>query len=110
LEDDADESTAAQFNRVLLKTRLDNRIIDLRTQTNQAVFKLQAVIGNLFRNYLDENGFTEIHSPKLQGAATESGASVFKVSYFKGKQQVILHACAHMTALQVVRSWHNLPK
>jgi aspartyl-tRNA synthetase len=26
----------------------------------------------------------EIHSPKLQGAATESGASVFKVSYFKG--------------------------
>lgn len=84
LEDDADESTDAQFNRVLLKTRLDNRVIDLRTQTNQAVFKLQAAIGNMFRNYLDENGFTEIHSPKLQGAATESGASVFKVSYFKG--------------------------
>ncbi|KAM6498161.1 hypothetical protein JOM56_006109 [Amanita muscaria] len=84
LEDDADESTDAQFNRVLLKTRLDNRVIDLRTQTNQAIFKLQAAIGNMFRNYLDENGFTEIHSPKLQGAATESGASVFKVSYFKG--------------------------
>jgi aspartyl-tRNA synthetase len=38
----------------------------------------------MFREYLGKNGFLEIHSPKLQGAATESGASVFKVSYFKG--------------------------
>ncbi|KIP12007.1 hypothetical protein PHLGIDRAFT_27619 [Phlebiopsis gigantea 11061_1 CR5-6] len=73
-----------QYKRVLLETRLDNRVIDLRTQTNQAVFKLQSAIGHLFRDYLDNEGFLEIHSPKLQGAATESGASVFKVSYFKG--------------------------
>ncbi|KAK7064177.1 aspartate-trna ligase [Favolaschia claudopus] len=73
-----------QFNRVLLETRLNNRVLDLRTPTNQAVFKLQSVIGDLFRQFLGSNGFTEIHSPKLQGAATESGASVFKVSYFKG--------------------------
>ncbi|KAI0318974.1 hypothetical protein OF83DRAFT_875380 [Amylostereum chailletii] len=78
------EKEGSQFNRVLLDTRLNNRVVDLRTQTNQAVFKLQAAIGKLFRDYLDDNGFTEIHSPKLQGAATESGASVFKVSYFKG--------------------------
>jgi aspartyl-tRNA synthetase len=84
LEDDTDESSDAQFNRVLLKTRLDNRVIDLRTQTNQAIFRLQAAIGNMFRDYLNGEGFIEIHSPKLQGAATESGASVFKVSYFKG--------------------------
>ncbi|KAF9460844.1 hypothetical protein BDZ94DRAFT_1291011 [Collybia nuda] len=78
------ETTEVQYNRVLLDTRLNNRVVDLRTQTNQAVFKLQAAIGDLFRKYLGSNGFTEIHSPKLQGAATESGASVFKVSYFKG--------------------------
>ena len=52
--------------------------------TNQAIFKVQAGIGSLFRDYLNSHGFMEIHSPKLQGAATESGASVFKVSYFKG--------------------------
>lgn len=40
---------------------------------------------NLFREYLNSQGFTEIHTPKLQGAATESGSSVFKVSYFKGE-------------------------
>ncbi|KAG6842609.1 hypothetical protein C0991_000135 [Blastosporella zonata] len=78
------ESSEAQFNRVLIDTRLNNRVVDLRTQTNQAVFKIQAAIGDLFRDYLSENGFIEIHSPKLQGAATESGASVFKVGYFKG--------------------------
>ncbi|KAH7915832.1 aspartyl-tRNA synthetase [Hygrophoropsis aurantiaca] len=87
--DDASRSETApevegQFNRVLLDTRLNNRIIDLRTQTNQAIFKLQHAIGDLFREYLNGQGFIEIHSPKLQGAATESGASVFKVSYFKG--------------------------
>ncbi|KAF7347783.1 Aspartate-trna ligase [Mycena venus] len=73
-----------QFNRVLLDTRLNNRVVDLRTPTNQAVFKLQSAIGDLFRQFLNSSGFIEIHSPKLQGAATESGASVFKVSYFKG--------------------------
>jgi len=79
-----DENPDTQFNRVLLDTRLNNRVVDLRTQTNQAIFRLQSVIGASFREYLDSRGFTEIHSPKLQGAATESGASVFKVSYFKG--------------------------
>ncbi|KAH9937638.1 uncharacterized protein B0H18DRAFT_1100745 [Fomitopsis serialis] len=73
-----------QFKRVLLDTRLNNRIVDLRTTTNQAVFKLQHAIGGLFREYLESKNFMEIHTPKLQGAATESGASVFKVSYFKG--------------------------
>ncbi|KAI5824100.1 aspartyl-tRNA synthetase [Schizophyllum commune Tattone D] len=88
--DDASRSEAelqaadTQYNKVLLDTRLNNRIVDLRTQTNQAIFKLQAAIGTLFRDYLSARGFTEIHSPKLQGQATESGASVFKVSYFKG--------------------------
>lgn len=64
------------------RTRLTNRIIDLRTPTSQAIFRVQSALGNLFRSTLDENGFIEIHTPKLQGSATESGASVFEVNYF----------------------------
>ena len=97
-----DANAEPQFKRVLLETRLNNRVIDLRvnqfsvvefhhtliffsqTTTNQAIFRLQSAIGDLFRQFLSGQGFIEIHSPKLQGAATESGASVFKVSYFKG--------------------------
>jgi len=48
------------------------------------VFTLQSAVTDLFGSFLRSQGFIEIHSPKLQGAATESGASVFKVSYFKG--------------------------
>lgn len=55
----------------------------MQTPTNQAIFRLTSAVGNLFRSYLDTQNFIEIHTPKLQGAATESGSSVFKVDYFK---------------------------
>ncbi|KAJ5132931.1 hypothetical protein N7448_007089 [Penicillium atrosanguineum] len=64
------------------RTRLSNRLLDLRTATSQSIFRLQSATCNLFRGALDEREFIEIHTPKLQGAATESGASVFKVDYF----------------------------
>lgn len=64
------------------RVRLANRIMDLRTATSHSIFRIQAAVGNLFRSALDEERFVEIHTPKLQGAATESGASVFKVNYF----------------------------
>jgi aspartyl-tRNA synthetase len=64
------------------RVRLNNRIVDLRTGPSQAIFRIQSGICNLFRSYLDGQGFIEIHTPKLQGGATESGASVFEVNYF----------------------------
>jgi aspartyl/asparaginyl-tRNA synthetase len=64
------------------RTRLAHRILDLRSAGSQAVFRVQAGITRLFREYLDDHGFMEIHTPKLQGGATESGASVFSVNYF----------------------------
>ncbi|KAJ5925583.1 hypothetical protein N7454_008222 [Penicillium verhagenii] len=64
------------------RTRLSNRLLDLRTATSQGIFRLQSATCNLFRSALDDQGFIEIHTPKLQGAATESGASVFQVNYF----------------------------
>lgn len=79
------EREDTQFVRVNLDTRLDNRVMDLRTPANQAIFRMQSAVCNLFRDHLNSLNFTEIHSPKLQGAATESGSSVFKVSYFKGQ-------------------------
>ncbi|KNZ52316.1 aspartate--tRNA(Asn) ligase [Puccinia sorghi] len=72
-----------QFVTVGTDTRLDNRVLDLRTPVNQAIFRVQSRVCNLFRRYLDEAGFIEIHTPKIQGAATESGASVFKLAYFE---------------------------
>jgi len=71
--------------RVNLDTRLDNRILDLRTTTKQAIFRVQAGVCKLFRDHLTSEGFVEIHSPKIISAASEGGANVFEVTYFKGK-------------------------
>lgn len=70
--------------RVNQDTRLDNRILDLRTPANQGIFRLEAGVCKLFRDALTAKGFTEIHTPKIISAASEGGANVFTVSYFKG--------------------------
>ncbi|KAF2099831.1 aspartyl-tRNA synthetase [Rhizodiscina lignyota] len=65
-----------------MRPRIANRVIDLRSSASQGIFRIQSGICHIFRNHLDELGFIEIHTPKLQGGATESGASVFKLDYF----------------------------
>lgn len=62
--------------------RLDYRWIDLRTERNQLLFKVQTVMTNAMREFLLEQNFIEIHTPKLIGAASESGSEVFEVKYF----------------------------
>jgi nondiscriminating aspartyl-tRNA synthetase len=65
------------------ETRLDNRVIDLRTPVNQAIYRVEAGVCKLFRDTLDAKGFVEIHTPKIISAASEGGANVFQVTYFK---------------------------
>lgn len=77
-----EEKIDGRRTRIPDRTRLTNRILDLRTDTSQSIFRIQSAITNFFRSTLDANGFIEIHTPKLQGSATESGASVFHVNYF----------------------------
>lgn len=80
----AKEGHKEGHNRVKItdRTRLSNRVIDLRSTASQGIFRIQSGICRLFREQLDREGFIEIHTPKLQGGATESGASVFKIDYF----------------------------
>lgn len=44
--------------------------------------RVQSAVGQLFREYMYANRFTEIHSPKLVAGASEGGADVFNVKYF----------------------------
>ncbi len=74
-----------QLATVKQDTRLDHRVLDLRTPANQAIFRLEAGVCQLFRESLTSRGFVEIHTPKIISAASEGGANVFEVSYFKGK-------------------------
>merc|ERR1711991_1179592 len=53
-------------------------------RANQGIFRLQSATCKLYREAMLERGFTEIHTPKLLGTASEGGADVFRVDYFGG--------------------------
>ena len=67
-----------KFITVNADTRLDYRWVDLRTPCNQAIARLSSAVGLLFRQFLIENEFVEIHSPKIIPGASEGGSNVFK--------------------------------
>ena len=73
------------LDTVNLDTRLDYRFIDLRNDKNVLLFQVQSSLVRYMREYLYNNDFTEIHTPKFIGAASESGAEVFEVKYFDRK-------------------------
>lgn len=73
------------LDSVSLDTRLDNRFIDLRNEKNMKIFRIQSTLVRYMREFLYENKFTEIHTPKFIGAASESGSEVFEVKYFDRK-------------------------
>ena len=75
----------ANKDAALIDTRMDNRFLDLRNDVNFHIFKIQTEFVRAMRQYLYDNDFTEIHTPKLIGAASESGSEVFEVNYFGNK-------------------------
>lgn len=68
-----------------IDTRLNYRFIDLRSEKNLLMFKVQTCFVNAMRDYVVKNNFIEIHTPKLIGAASESGSEVFELKYFDRK-------------------------
>ena len=67
-----------KFITVNPDTRLDYRWLDLRTPCNQAIFRLSSAVCLLFRAYLLQNDFVEIHTPKINPGTSEGGSNVFK--------------------------------
>ncbi|MGP3930519.1 aspartate--tRNA(Asn) ligase [Nonomuraea sp. KM88] len=65
-----------------LPTILDHAPVALRHPRLRAPLEIAAASVAGFRETLDGLGFTEIHTPKIVGSATESGANVFGIDYF----------------------------
>ncbi|NDC22091.1 aspartate--tRNA(Asn) ligase [bacterium] len=65
-----------------LDTLFDYRPIGLRNLNETKIFKIRAEILKSIREYLAENDFTEINTPKIVAGAAEGGAEVFKLDYF----------------------------
>lgn len=69
-------------NESEVDVRLDYRWIDLRRAEKLLTFKIWTELESSFRQYWTNNNYLEIHSPKILGAPSESGAEVFEVKYF----------------------------
>ena len=65
-----------------LEAKLNMRSVSLRNLRERAKFKLQEGIVSGCRDFLYEQGFTEIHTPKIGAECAEGGSNLFKLDYF----------------------------
>ncbi len=95
-----------------LPTELDHRALTLRHPRNQAIFKVQAVIIDSFREYMKAQDFFEFQAPSIVPATAEGGAEVFKIDYFDKKaylsQSPQLYKQIVMTAFERVFSVNKI--
>lgn len=65
-----------------LEERLDWRYLDLRRPRNRLIFEVQTTAEHAMRALWHEQGFIEVHSPKLRAIPNKSGDQLFAVEYF----------------------------
>ena len=63
--------------------RLDWRYLDLRREINRLIFVVQTTAEQAMREFWLDHDFIEMHSPKIMGAPSESGAELFTIPYFE---------------------------
>ncbi len=67
---------------ISLDTMLNNRILSLRHEKKNAIFRIQHIIVEGFREFLSREGFIEIFTPKIVAEGAEGGTALFKLNYF----------------------------
>ena len=78
----ASQSTDRPFPIIGQDLRLNNRWIDLRVPSNQAILRIKSSVCALFRESLQKQGFVELQTPKIVAGESEGGAGVFRTDYF----------------------------
>ncbi len=65
-----------------LSTRLNNRTLDLRNDSVNAIFKIRGEVLNSIRDEFRALDCTEITTPKIVATGTEGGTELFPITYF----------------------------
>lgn len=76
-------NSSSVVENVSMELQLENRPLVLRSEKSGGIFKLQASVIELFREYLRKNHFTEIVTSKLVAGGTEGGTNLFQMRYFE---------------------------
>jgi len=87
--------------------RLDNRFLDLRVDKNFLIFKGQTLAEMAMRDYWINHDFIEIHSPKILGTASETGAEVFELEYF-GKKVYLAQSPQFYKQMAMAAGFNNV--
>jgi aspartyl-tRNA synthetase len=102
--------------------RLDYRFLDFHRKKIQAIFKIQNVISNSFREHFYKKGFIEMQPPCIISAASEGGTELFPVQYFEQKAYLAqspqlykqMIACSMEKTFMITPVWraekHNTPR
>ncbi|MCP1123581.1 aspartate--tRNA(Asn) ligase [Bacillus sp. 3103sda1] len=69
--------------QVGLDQMLNSRTLSLRHERVQAIFTIQSMLAHAFSEYLLQNDFTRIFTPKIVSQGAEGGANVFQFQYFE---------------------------
>ncbi len=105
-----------------LQHRLDYRFLDFHKPKVKAIFKIQNVIENSFREFFYKKNFIEMQSPCIISSASEGGTELFEVKYFEKKaflaQSPQLYkqmlACSMEKTFMITPVWraekHNTPR
>ncbi|MDD5700181.1 MAG: aspartate--tRNA(Asn) ligase [Candidatus Nanoarchaeia archaeon] len=112
----------SDFSKTELSKRLDFRFLDFHRKRVQAIFKIQNVISNSFREYFYSRGFLEMQPPCIISAASEGGTELFPVQYFEKKAYLAqspqlykqMLACSMEKTFMITPVWraekHNTPR
>lgn len=65
-----------------LDTLFEHRVLNIRNLQEQKIFKIRGNLTRHIREFLHDNEFIEIDTPKLLAEPTEGGAEVFQLDYF----------------------------
>lgn len=103
-------------------TRLDYRFLDFHKPKIQAIFKIQNVIENAFREFFYAKKYIEMQPPCVISAASEGGTDLFEVKYFEKKAYLAqspqlykqMLACSMEKTFMITPVWraekHNTPR
>ncbi len=112
----------SEQSKTELPKRLDFRFLDFHRRKTQAIFKIQSVIANSFREHFFSKRFIEMQPPCVISAASEGGTELFPVMYFEKKAYLAqspqlykqMVACSMEKTFMITPVWraekHNTPR
>lgn len=94
------------LQKMNLETELSWRPLSLRHPYHRAVFRLKAAICRGFREFLCQQGFVEINTPKIVLSGAEGGSNIFQLEYFN--RRACLAQSPQLYKQMLVGVYHNV--